>query len=430
MQVGRDAILDIAFVPFEQSGSPGTPFTSQLYPRLELTAELQQLARIHADEAVVAPRFYELAKRIIEFTEGKTLVCDEPRMVYSFVKKEFKELGFTWKANFISLGSLGEITTTASKVMLATFPRQSLAKAIHIAHTAQILLQQSELSLSKKSRVDSLLPVGITSSLLNSLPATPGVYYFRDAAGEIIYVGKSVHIRKRVRSHFQLELESAKAVQFKSSIASIDFVETGSELLALLIESAEVKRLHPRFNSALRARKYRYAIESQTDALGYLNLSIQKMNGERTQYLPVGTTLGGKGVLKWLVESFGLCQKLCGLYKTKGSCFEFVIKKCQGACIGLEPYESYNIRVLEALSHFSYPYSNFMLLEKGRSEGEKTVVMVKDNHYFGYAFVPDTLKVTYENIHPCLVPQDDDRDVQTIVRNYLAGASEEAVIRF
>lgn len=438
---GRDKLLEIAICPFGGEAD-GELWTSTVQPNLSLPIEVQQLTGLHPSDLDRSPQFFQIAKRIIELTEGRTLVCQEPRMVYSFLKREFKDLGFTFQRPMLGLEKLvHEMLPDAESTSLPYLARtmevpytethRAGGQAEGVRAVFEALLQrkaeEASPALKAMSR-QALLPAGITPAILAGLPDAPGVYYFYDAAGEIIYVGKSVSIRKRVRSHFQIELDSAKAVEFKGAIARIDCTETGSELIALLHESEQIKRLGPMYNAALRARRYAYCLESYTDAKGYLNLRIERLSRAQNPHLPVSSTLAGKGLLFHLVEAYGLCQKLCGLYKTKGACFDFVLKKCQGACTGREEPEVYNARVLEALSRYTYPYKSFVILETGRTEGEVGVVWVDENQYRGYGFVQADAGTDLEILLACVEPKADDKDAQRIIRSYLAQEPEGNVI--
>ncbi len=381
--------------------------------------------------------FYQVAKQIIEFTEGRTLVCANPRLVYSFLKKEFKDLGFNFQRPTVCIEKtaqryLPEVESTSlpylARHLKVPFADKSCAQAEALAMAAVMqrlvhLKNQQDhppTLLAATLAKESLLPPGISKARLAQLPNAPGVYYFHDAAGRVIYVGKSVSIRQRVRSHFQIDLASPKAVEFKSAIAEINYDETGSELLALLHESDQIKAHDPVFNHALKKRFYGYCLESYPDANGYLNLKIERMAKALTPHLPVSSIEAGKGLLFNLVERYQLCQKHCGLYKSKQGCFDFVLKKCYGACIGKEPPADYNDRVLDALSRFQYPHQSFIIVERGRTPGELGVVWVNDNRYQGFGYIDEAFADSSEDLKACIAPKADNKDCQRIIRSYLA----------
>src|SRR5579884_2717384 len=94
-------------------------------------------------------------------------------------------------------------------------------------------------------------------ALLGELPASAGVYQFRDRAGRLLYVGKSVCLRQRVRSYFSDAAgRSRKLRRLRSRVSAVEWIETGSELEALLLESRLVKECHPPFNALLHRHRH------------------------------------------------------------------------------------------------------------------------------------------------------------------------------
>ena len=93
---------------------------------------------------------------------------------------------------------------------------------------------------------------------LHDLPETCGVYYLHDKQGDVIYVGKSINIQKRIFEHFNDK--TTKGDQLQHGVADISFEETGSELVALLLEDSEIKRIKPRINKAQRKTFFPYCV--------------------------------------------------------------------------------------------------------------------------------------------------------------------------
>src|SRR5690606_14917873 len=92
---------------------------------------------------------------------------------------------------------------------------------------------------------------------LDNLPTKPGVYIMKDDHGQILYVGKAINLRSRVRSYFHASAEyNHKTQRLVSHIADLDFIVTGSELEALILESNLIKRHKPRYNIRLKDDKH------------------------------------------------------------------------------------------------------------------------------------------------------------------------------
>ena len=92
----------------------------------------------------------------------------------------------------------------------------------------------------------------VLENQLKSLPTSPGVYLFKDAAGEVVYVGKAGTLRPRVRSYFSASKQSPKTREMMRHVASLDTIVVGSEAEALILEANLIKEYHPRFIIQLR----------------------------------------------------------------------------------------------------------------------------------------------------------------------------------
>jgi DNA polymerase-3 subunit epsilon len=194
-------------------------------------------------------------------------------------------------------------------------------------------------------------PLGLEQARLQAIENTPGVYIFKGDDGVVLYVGKSIDMKKRVISHFQDM--SAREVKLASKVKSIETIPTGTELLALLLESRLVKALSPVFNIQLRrVSSYCMAVRDDVDGFPTLKL-IEGVPDSGMQldaiYGMYDTRTKAKKWLDIITRTYGLCPKLMGLEKTKGNCFNASLGKCHGACAGRESAKAYTARFLAAL---------------------------------------------------------------------------------
>lgn len=193
-----------------------------------------------------------------------------------------------------------------------------------------------------------------------SLPERPGVYYFYDQNNILLYVGKSINIRKRVLSHYYHLDESKRHAEMMTQTAFIDYQCTAGELGALLLESAEVKRLQPIFNRRLRQLKHLYSWVLDED----FKPSLVMIDDIKDEQVSVGLYRSQKRAKDWLkklIEKNQLCAKVLGLEKSTRSCFNYQLKKCLGACCDKEPIETHNQRLMKAFEEFaliSWPWRN------------------------------------------------------------------------
>lgn len=225
---------------------------------------------------------------------------------------------------------------------------------------------------------------------IHGLPESCGVYYLHDEQGDVAYVGKSINIKKRVAEHFSnLNKKGSKVHRI---VRDISFEVTGSELIALLLESYEIKRLQPPINRAQRRTTFPYVMYCWTDGKGYLRFTTDKVKLKDRKTLRIigeyPSIASARGRLGLVNEEFGLCGKLSGKENGSGACFGFHLKQCQGACLGQESPEEYNVKVEEAIPFLGIAFDeDFLLIDEGRHEQEKAVVLVENNRFQGFGFI-------------------------------------------
>ena len=398
-------------------------YATLINPEKKIPYRITQLTGINNQMVAGAPKFYEVAKKIVELTEGTVLVGHNVRFDYGFLRQEFLRLGFDFQRETLD-------TVRWSRKLIPGMPSYSLGKLCprlgidnHARHRAAgdalatVKLFELLLSMNPEIAATKQKPVAreLNQSLTENLPRKTGVYYFYDKNGELIYVGKSVNIRERVLSHLNNHLDK-KELEMKNRLHEVRYTETGSELVALLLESAEIKKHQPLFNRAQRRTFFNYGLYSFYDDNGYLNLKIGRILEEVTPLYTYGSLHEGKEHITQLCEKFGLCQKLTGLSRGKGPCFDYRIHRCRGACMGEEVASLYNVRVEKALKNYQFDRQNFILLDEGRHAGEKSVVQVQNGKYLGYGFVPEELLLTdLSQVNDYIIPQNDNKEVRRII---------------
>ena len=244
-------------------------FESLINPEKKIPYRIVQMTGITNQIVADAPRFYEVAKKIVEFTEDKVIVGHNVKFDYSFLRHEFKSLGYDYKRETLDTVKLSRKLIPGRRSYSLGRLCKDLGINNHARHRAGgdafATTQLFELLLEIDIDLVKLKTNGIRSdrnkSLVEGLPKTPGVYYFANADGELIYVGKSINIHDRVLSHLNNNLHK-KAVEMKDAIAHVSFELTGNELVALLLESAEIKRHQPLYNRQQRRTFYNYGLYS------------------------------------------------------------------------------------------------------------------------------------------------------------------------
>lgn len=434
----RDRITEVAIVLYDGEKIVDS-FDSLVNPERSIPREITRITGITDEMVAEAPKFFEVAKKVVEMTEGAIFVAHNVRFDYSFLRNEFDQLGYTFTKRQLctvrlsrkvfpglksySLGNL--IKHFGIKVNAR---HRALDDAMATTELLQMILQQDYAESNVKQIInqgikESKLPKGITMDMLQSLPETPGVYYLHNSYNKVVYVGKSKNIKKRVMQHFSKSTE--KAAKMAQQVADITYEETGSELIALLLESFEIKALQPEINKASRSREYPYFIYSYVDSLGFLNFNILKNNQKNRkgkQVLSLYTSRNSaKNHLASMVKELFLCDKLVHLEEQDGPCFQYKIGNCYGACCGEEEALDYNARTEFALLALKKLFDeNFFIVCDGRSLQEKAVILVEDGHYRGYGYIPmDDLQYGIEEMKEAIRYVPENPEANGIIRGFL-----------
>jgi DNA polymerase-3 subunit epsilon len=411
-------------------------FESLVNPECRIPFHITALTGISNKMVAEAPHFFEVAKRIVELTNGKTIVAHNASFDYNFIRCEFKRLMYDYTRRTLCTKKLSR------KLMpgIQSYGLGNLARILNITNPARHRAAGDALTtvyllehlLKIEGKLDEISLKGLHTRLspeeIKNLPDTPGVYYFLDENGDIIYIGKSVNIKSRVMSHLSNN-DHKREIEMRERTAAVTFELTGSDLVASLLESAEIKRHKPIFNRSLRRSSFQFGLFSYTGQDGYIHIAVEQIKSDRLPLTSYGSKREGISHVQRILDEFNLCQKLCGLYTTSGGCFDHHIGICRGACVGAEGTTEYNDRVIDAISKYTYMNKNFFIVDDGRFAHECSVVKVENGRYVGFGYIElDEIKDNSGILHDIIKPFEDNRDAHVIIRGYLRKNSFEKMI--
>ena len=379
-----------------------------------------------------APKFYEVAKRIVEITEGCIIVAHNAQFDYRILCTEFKRLSFQFERQTLCTVELSkdlipdQVSYSLGKLVRAlgipvTDRHRASGDALATIKLFQILLNKD----SEKKIIQEAIRLNPKRQLeprhldiIEELPSITGVYYIHKEDGGIIYIGKSKNIKHRINQHFTATNPKSKKIQALAT--SVTYEATGSELVALLKESEEIKRIKPIYNRALKRTLFSHALYSFKDKNDYINLSIDKTETKKKPITTFTNMQSAKSFMHNAVVEFQLCQKLTGLYKTKSSCFKYEIKECEGACIQKEIPELYNKRVLQLLDKNRYNNENMVIIDKGRDIDERSAILIENGIFKGLGFYNLNYQIhNIDVLESIITPMENNRDTQHIIQTYL-----------
>ncbi|MEH6769296.1 exonuclease domain-containing protein [Maribacter arcticus] len=409
-------------------------YTSLVNPQCEIPSFITGLTGIDNNMVRNAPLLEEIIPKIEAITKDTIFVAHSVNFDYNVIKNEFYQLGHDFSRKKLC-------TVRLSRKLLPGYNSYSLGKltaALGIpltnrhrargdAHATVLLFHKLlraenaesvfKLFLNSKSQ-EATLPPALPKEEYEKLPTTPGVYYFKNEKGKIIYVGKAINIKKRVLGHFYDK--KTKEITLCSETASLDFEETGNELIALLKESAEIKHLYPKYNSAQKRTIQQYGIFSYEDRNGIIHLAFNKIKMTPNALAICYSPTEARQYLEALCNTFELCPKYCHLQENVSSCSHYKIKQCIGICSDTGLVNTYNERVQEALKSLKDIQSDLVIKTNGRNAEENAFVIIQENSYAGYGFIPKEFSIEHiENLETFIIPQKNTLETQRIVESYM-----------
>lgn len=370
-------------------------------PQAHIPLHISALTGISNEMVADAPTFAEIAATVYQLLEGRIFVAHNVNFDYSFIKHHLAFCGYSWNAPKLC-------TVRLSRKVLPGFASYSLGKlcqqlniSITNRHRAggdatatgilfSLLLEKGPDAIQamlKKASKEQALPPNLPKENFERLPQTPGVYYFKDQKGKVVYVGKAKNIKKRVSAHFSGQNPNPQRQNFMRSIYDIDFVSCGTELIAFLLEAVEIKRLWPENNRALKRFEPKYGLYSYEDQKGYIRLAIDKHQRFQQAICSFGNVIEAYNLVNRLIQEHRLCPKLNGIQKVQGACLNHINGGCLGACIGEENKDNYNERMYTALDNLAKMLPSFIILDKGRTEDEQSCIWVEKGKLFGIGYI-------------------------------------------
>ncbi len=402
-------------------------FTSLINPECSIPWNIARLTGITNEMVASAPRFYEIARKIVEITAGMIFVAHNVSFDYNYIREEFKRLGYDYKRKTMCTVhlsrklipghrsySLGNICNELGIVIDGR--HRASGDAYATVKLFEILLQ---LNGANMTGLFANRPNLLSEEQIAALPGKTGVYYFYDQRKNLIYIGKSTNIHQRVLSHLN-NTKTKKAIELRERIAEVDCEETGSELAALLLESDEIKKHKPFYNRAQRRSLFNYGIFLEEDHNGYLHLQVRKITDDEIPLTTFHFYQEAVDYLHSLAEEYGLCKKLCHLDDSLDGCFNTQINRCSGACTGAESAEDYNLRVRRSIRPLQFRSPDFFIIDQGRHDEERAIIKIRNGRYTGFGYLHvGAMNEGPEVFHDCIKPYIHNRDTFNIIRSYI-----------
>ena len=432
----RDRITEIGIVLVE--GEQIDVWSTLVNPERPIPEFIQQLTGIRNEMVASAPGFAEIADELAQRLEGCLFIAHNARFDYGFIRNEFLRLGRRFRADVLC-------TVRLSRKLFPQHPRHNLDSLIerhglshpdrHRALADADLVWQFWRKVRAQTDQDRFeeaiqlqlkrpaLPPHLDPAMLEDLPESPGVYLFFGENDVLLYVGKSINLRKRVLAHFAADTRENKEMRLSQEVRRIDWQETVGEFGALLLESRLVKTRQPMHNRQLKHATELCAWSLEERAPGDYRPRLLGVDDAEFRignlYGLFGNRREAANALRRIAEAYQLCPIILGLEKTAQPgrpCFSYQIHQCKGACIGRESLGLHSARLMTALAKLrlqAWPYDGPVgLVERDDFLDIEEMHVIDNWRYLGTA-------TSEEEVHELLAQAASvpfDRDTYRLVQ--------------
>src|SRR3569833_2085676 len=417
-------------------------YSTLVNPRMDIPVYIRALTGITNEMVQEAPPFEDVAADIYHLLHGKIFVAHNVNFDYSFIRHHLSIAGYDLQSNKLCTVRLG-------RKIMPGLPSYSLGKLCHFLgiendarHRAMgdceatttlfALLVQNDTenhitqALKQRSK-EQVLPANLPKQDIDNLPFAPGIYYFHDAKGKVIYVGKARSIKKRVCSHFSGNSAGLQRQEFLRNIHHISFQDCGNELAAFIMEAIEIKRLWPKYNRSLKRYEHAYGIYAFEDQRGYMRLAVDKRRKLTAPLYTCNSLLDGRNILLKLIDDFELCPKLCFIQTNSEPCTGTNGHIC--ACEGIESPEVYNEKVQWAIDQLRDNLPTFAVRDEGRRNDEHSCILIEKGRFYGMGYVSHDLEVNgLDELKNHLTPYPGNDYIRNMVSSYAMKYPERMVV--
>ena len=400
-------------------------FHTLINPGQKIPLYITALTGISNAMVASAPAFDEVADKIYALLCNKVFVAHSVNFDYSFVKHQLKNCGYELNSKKLCTVRLGRKVYPG----LTSYSLGNLCRSVQIeitnrhravgdAQATVILFEKMLLAgaqehinlMLKKTSAEQWLPLNLDKKVIAGLPSQPGVYYFHNTKGKIIYVGKAINIKKRVSSHFTHNDGEKKRQHFLRLIANITFTVCANELHALVLESTQIKKLWPKYNYSQKQPAQKYGLYCFEDNRGYMRLAIDKKQKNLRALYHFNMLHEGLALLRKMVEEFELDMKLCYLDKTAFSERDIEF---------LEAPMYYNGKIKKALEALEEQLPTFAIIDDGLSQSDKLCMLVERGSFWGMGYInSDTTAYDLYSLKEILDPFSDNDFIRNSIYSF------------
>ncbi len=398
-------------------------------PQKEIPLPIFALTGINNEMVRDAPVFDDIADKVVQMLTNRIFVAHNVNFDYSFVRHQLEEAGYKWTApKLCTVRAARKIKPGLGSYSLGNLCR-SLNISLNNRHRAggdadatailfNLLLEcDSEgeiIRMLKKTAQDQRLPPNLPPQDFEQLPEKPGVYYFYNQVKKVIYVGKAVNLKKRVASHFSGHKITPQRQNFLRDIHAISFEVCATELMALLLECTEIKKLWPQYNRALKRFEPKFGLYEYEARSGYKYLAVGKITKFQACIEVFNNLNDGIIELRNLAQQFEIDYRFCKFCVTGN-------EEARGNTdmTDLPEVDFHNLQVENAIEYLSGSKRSFAILDKGRNADERSCIWVEHGHFYGMGYIECDLPFTAPaELKDYVTPYRSNKYIMQLLANY------------
>lgn len=425
---GGSRITEIAILIHDGEKVTGR-FESLVNPEKEIPLPIFALTGINNEMVRNAPVFDDISETVSQMLTDRIFVAHNVNFDYSFVRHQLEESGFKWTAKKLcTVRAARKIRPGFGSYSLGNLcrslgiPLENRHRAGGDADATAILFgrllewdTQGEIEkMIKKASQDQRLPPNLPHEDFEKLPEKPGVYYFYNQVKKVIYVGKAVNLKKRVASHFTGHNVNPQRQNFLRDIYSISFEVCATELMALLLECSEIKKLWPTYNRALKRFEPKYALYQYEARNGYRYLAIGKLGKSQSGIRVFNRQYEAVNMLLSLAQQFGIDRRFC-IYGTADD--DHALQKPDVS--NLPAVDDHNFAIAGAVDFLSAERPSFAILDKGRSADERSCIWVEKGDFYGMGYIARDIDFSQPSeVKDFVTPYASNQYVMQLINSY------------
>lgn len=367
-------------------------FSSLVNPEMPIPDFIVIFTGITNEMVKDAPKFYEIAKKIIEFTDDCIFVAHNVGFDYGIIRHEFKQLGYdfrkphlcTVRASRIVLPgmesySLGKLTKALGITLKNRHRAAGDAEATAHLFTQLMNTDKNQLKTFIQEEIDTrLLHPQLDLESIEEIPSKVGVYTLYNENNQVIFIEKSTSLNKSITQHLRKN-KTIQEARLQREIARVSYELTGTELIACL-RKQELQNTKTALLQAKKKLDFSFSIAAFQTQNNFHQLFTGKRSAT-TQDIAIYKTLKeANSALSKLTKHYQLCLKLSNP-NSDINC------DCD-ACQLRESSDLYNQKVKQAIEVLTLSQKNLLILGNGRSKSEKSLVWIEYGIYQGYGFIP------------------------------------------